>query len=149
MEYFNISGINARNWAWVIFSTGVGIPSMTNGGISCLVGSSIFIGGACCAKAFSNSDIITARKFLMTSSNGFAPKARKLKINNLQFSFHEKNNYYYYLFHGKNIFFREIVIFILVKDRVTGFRVSEVLPWRNGFKVCKLNNSFLHFLPNI
>ena len=54
--------------------------NITNGGISCLLGSSIFIGGACWAKAFSNSDIITARKFLMTSSKGFAPKARKLKI---------------------------------------------------------------------
>ena len=36
VEYLSINGINALNWAWVIFSTGVGIPSMTKGGISCL-----------------------------------------------------------------------------------------------------------------
>ena len=46
-----------------------------------LEGSSILIGGACWAKAFSNSDITTARKFLMTSSKGLAPKALENKIN--------------------------------------------------------------------
>lgn len=34
VEYFSINGINARSWAWVIFSTGVGIPSMIRGGNS-------------------------------------------------------------------------------------------------------------------
>lgn len=33
-EYFNINGMNALSWAWVIFSTGVGIPSIINGGNS-------------------------------------------------------------------------------------------------------------------
>ena len=42
------------------------------------------MGGACWAKAFSNSDITTARKFLMTSSKGLAPKALENKISSKQ-----------------------------------------------------------------
>lgn len=58
----------------VIFSTGVGIPSITNGGSSCREGSSGRGAGACWAREASNSCITTGRKFLMTSSKGLAPK---------------------------------------------------------------------------
>lgn len=40
VEYFNIKGMKARSCACVIFSTGVGIPSMMRGGSSNSVGSS-------------------------------------------------------------------------------------------------------------
>lgn len=64
VEYFNIRGINALSWAWVIFSTGVGIPSRISGGSSYRVGSSGIGGGACCANAVSSWSIIVTRKFL-------------------------------------------------------------------------------------
>jgi hypothetical protein len=40
VEYFSMSGMNARSCACVIFSTGVGMPSITSGGSSCKDGSS-------------------------------------------------------------------------------------------------------------
>lgn len=58
VEYFNIRGMKALSCAWVIFSTGVGIPSTTRGGNSCSDGSSLTWGGACCANAVSSSCII-------------------------------------------------------------------------------------------
>ena len=73
VEYFNINGINALNCACVIFSTGVGIPSIINGGNSNSDGSSCTFGGACWANAASSSSITIVRKFLITSSSGFAP----------------------------------------------------------------------------
>ena len=74
-----------------------------------LEGSSILIGGACWAKAFSNSDITTARKFLMTSSKGLAPKALENKINYkqlIQYLFCTSNNQllvYFYFQNSKDI----------------------------------------------
>ena len=76
--YFNIRGMKALSWAWVIFSTGVGIPSMTIGGSSYRFGSSTCGVGACWDRAVSSSDIITVLRFLTTSSKGLAPKALKL-----------------------------------------------------------------------
>ena len=73
VEYFSMSGMNARSCAWVIFSTGVGIPSITRGGNSYRVGSVAGAGGACWARAVSSSFMITDRKFFSTSSNGLAP----------------------------------------------------------------------------
>lgn len=73
VEYFSISGMKARNCACVIFSTGVGMPSMINGGNSNNDGSSWIGGGACCASADSNSSITILFKLRTTSSNGLAP----------------------------------------------------------------------------
>lgn len=73
VEYFNINGINARSCACVIFSTGVGIPSMIKGGSSNNDGSSCTRGGACCANAVSSSSITKLRRFFITSSSGLAP----------------------------------------------------------------------------
>lgn len=77
VEYFSIKGMKALSWACVIFSTGVGIPSITSGGSSKRFGSPTGSRGACWAKAFSNSEIMMDRRFLTTSSRGLAPKARK------------------------------------------------------------------------
>lgn len=73
VEYFSMSGIKALSCAWVIFSTGVGMPSIINGGSSNSDGSSWTFGGACWASAESNSSITMFRRFLMTSSSGLAP----------------------------------------------------------------------------
>lgn len=47
MEYLSMSGMKARSCACVIFSTGVGMPSMMSGGSSNSDGSSSGGGGAC------------------------------------------------------------------------------------------------------
>lgn len=73
VEYFSINGINARNCACVIFSTGVGMPSIISGGNSNNDGSSWTGGGACCANAASNSSITILLRLRTTSSSGFAP----------------------------------------------------------------------------
>lgn len=78
VEYFNINGMNARSWACVIFSTGVGIPSTTNGGNSCNDGSSFRAGGVCNINADSSSCVNRFLQFLSTSSNGLAPNTLKL-----------------------------------------------------------------------
>ena len=46
------------------------------------LGSPIGAGGACCASAVSSSVMITARKFLTTSSKGLAPKALEYRNSN-------------------------------------------------------------------
>lgn len=73
VEYFSISGMNARSCACVIFSTGVGMPSMISGGSSNSDGSSCTGGGACCARADSSSSITRPFRFRSTSSSGLAP----------------------------------------------------------------------------
>lgn len=47
IEYLSMSGMKARSCACVIFSTGVGMPSMMRGGSSKSEGSSCAGGGAC------------------------------------------------------------------------------------------------------
>ena len=69
-----ISCLEVRNDYYNFFEIFIRLTSI-NFQLIYLEGSSILIGGACWAKAFSNSDITTARKFLMTSSKGLAPKA--------------------------------------------------------------------------
>lgn len=78
VEYFSINGINARNCAWVIFSTGVGMPSTTSGGSSCSDGSSFIAGGVCSISADSSSCVSRFLQFRSTSSSGRAPNTLKL-----------------------------------------------------------------------